>query len=93
MVDLSALKTPSAVQRRAFAEHLKRFEAHDVAYNQGSALIAPNAVVKGVLTAVFWLAPPKFPHQAFANEADAARWAQGRLDAQRARPSPGMGAP
>ena len=44
--DMSQLRTmPSAKQRRMFAEHLGRFEPHDVAWNHGSVIVEPNAPV------------------------------------------------
>ena len=82
VVELSNLTKADAKQRRTFADHLKRFEQHDVRWNGGSALIVPSAWLRGLVTAVFWLAPPKFPHQAFAKRTDALEWAQLQLDAK-----------
>jgi hypothetical protein len=82
VVELSNLRKANAKQRRMFADHLKRFEPHDVQWNGGSALVVPNAWLRGLVTAVFWLAPPKFPHQAFARRSDALEWAQMQLDAK-----------
>lgn len=82
VVELSNLSKANAKQRRMFAEHLKRFEAHDITWNGGSALIVPRAWLRGLVTAVFWIAPPKFPHQAFAKRTDALEWAQIQLDAK-----------
>lgn len=80
VADMSQLTAmPSAKQRRTFAEHLARFEPHDVAWNHGSAIVAPNALVKGALTAVFWMAPPKFPNQAFSTFEQALAWARDQL--------------
>jgi hypothetical protein len=82
VVELSNLTKANAKQRRAFAEHLKRFEEHDVQWNAGSALIVPSSWLRGLVTAVFWISPPKFPHQAFAKRMDALEWAQLQLDAK-----------
>jgi hypothetical protein len=82
VVELSHITQANAKQRRIFAEHLKRFEAHDVQWNAGSALIVPSGWLRGLVTAVFWISPPKFPHQAFAKRADALQWAQLQLDAK-----------
>ncbi|MFW2388245.1 MAG: hypothetical protein ACN4G0_07910, partial [Polyangiales bacterium] len=82
VAELSNLRKASSKQRRMFAEHLKRFEAHDVAWNGGSALVVPRAWLRGLVTAVFWISPPKFPHQAFARRTDALEWAQMQLDAK-----------
>jgi hypothetical protein len=82
VVELSNLTKTTATQRKMFAEHLKRFEHHDVRWNGGSALVVPSGWLRGLVTAVFWLAPPKFPHQAFAKRSDALEWAQLQLDAK-----------
>lgn len=79
VVDLSAIREASASQRKIFAEHLARFEAHDIAYNCGSALVVPSAVLRGLVTAVFWVKPPKFPNQLFEKREDALAWATRQL--------------
>lgn len=87
VVELSNLRKANAGQRKLFAEHLKRFEEHDVRWNVGSALVVPRAWLRGLVTAVFWVSPPKFPHQAFGWRSDALEWAQLQLDAKVAEPS------
>lgn len=79
VVDLTHLRHVPATQRKLFAEHLKRFEPHDVAHNRGSALIIPNSFVRGIVTAIFWLSPPMFPNKAFDTRPDAMAWARKRL--------------
>ena len=86
VVELSNLRKANAGQRKLFAEHLKRFEEHDVRWNAGSALVVPSAWLRGLVTAVFWISPPKFPHQAFARRSNALQWAQLQLDAKLAEP-------
>ena len=82
VVELSNLTKATATQRRMFADHLKRFEPHDVRWNGGSAIVVPSGWIRGLVTAVFWLSPPKFPHQAFAKRSDALEWAKLQLDAK-----------
>jgi len=82
VVELSNLTKANAKQRRVFAEHLKRFEHHDVQWNGGSALVVPSGWLRGLVTAVFWISPPKFANQAFARRTDALEWAQLQLDAK-----------
>ena len=88
VVNLAGVLRASAGQRRLVGEHLKRFESHDVTYNQGSALIVPNTFVRGLVTAVFWLNPPSFPNQCFATTEDAREWATQRLGAAGVRLPP-----
>jgi 1,2-phenylacetyl-CoA epoxidase PaaB subunit len=82
VVELSNLTKANAKQRKVFAEHLKRFEEHDLQWNGGSALIVPSGWLRGLVTAVFWISPPRFPNQAFAKRTDALEWAQLQLDAK-----------
>lgn len=79
VADLTDLARVPPTQRKLFADHLKRFETHDVQYNQGSAIVVPSAMLRGVMTAVFWMSPPKFPNRAFATRKEAIAWAQERL--------------
>jgi len=79
VVDLSNLLTATPKQRRLFSEHLSRFEPHDIAYNRGSALVVPNAMLRGIVTAVFWMKRPRFPNEFFATPAEARRWAEAQL--------------
>ena len=76
VVDLSGVLSATAQQRNLFSERFKRIEPHDRAYNQGSALIVPNAFVRGIVTAVFWLKPPSFPNQCFPDAKQAFAWAE-----------------
>jgi hypothetical protein len=85
VVDLTAIREATANQRRLFAEHLARFEPHDIAYNCGSALIVPNAVLRGIVTAVFWIKRPKFPNQLFEKREDAMVWAMKQLRARKTK--------
>jgi hypothetical protein len=86
VVDLSGIVHATATQRRLFSEHLSRFEHHDVAYNQGSALIVPNAVLRGLVTAVFWMKRPGFPNECFPTREEATAWATAQL--AKAKPGP-----
>lgn len=81
VVDLGSIMKATARQRSLFSEHLARFEHHDVSFNQGSALIVPNAFVRGIVTAVFWMKSPRFPNECFATRDAAIIWAIERLRA------------
>lgn len=82
VVDLSNITKASATQRKVFAEHLKRFEEHDVRWNAGSALIVPAGWLRGVVTAVFWISPPRFPNKIFAGPFEGRSWAKRQLEAK-----------
>ncbi len=82
VIDLSNVTKAPATQRRAFAEHLKRFEEFSARWNTGSALIVPSGWLRGLVTAVFWISPPKFPYQLFSGPIEAERWAKKQLAAE-----------
>lgn len=80
VVDLSNIRSITAKQRKTMSDHLARFEYHDLAYNRGSAIVVPNAFLRGIVTAVFWLKPPRFPNQSFSTRDEALRWASSKHD-------------
>jgi hypothetical protein len=82
ITDLSHITKAPATQRKAFAEHLRRFEEFSARWNAGSALIVPSAWLRGLVTAVFWMSPPKFPNQLFSEPLEAESWAKKQLAAK-----------
>jgi len=82
VIDLSNVAKAPATQRKALAEHLKRFGELSVRWYAGSALIVPSPWLRGVVTAVTWLSPPKFPYQLFSEPIEAERWAREQLAAK-----------
>lgn len=79
LVDLSNMTSASAVQRRRFAEHVKSFEPFDIKYTVGVAAIVPNPLMRGLVTAVYWITPPKFPNRVFARMDDGVAWLHEQL--------------
>jgi len=82
VIDLSNVTKAPATQRKELAEHLERFEELSVPWYAGSALIVPSPWLRGVVTAVTWLSPPKFPYQLFSKPIEAERWAKKQLAAK-----------
>ena len=66
VIDMSNITKAPATQRKALAEHLKRFDEFGVRWNAGSALIVPSPWLRGLVTAVTWFSPPSFPYQLFS---------------------------
>lgn len=63
IADFAGIESTTATQRRMFAEHQVAVEAVDRAHNAGAAIVIPNAMVRGVVTAVYWIKPPVYPYQ------------------------------
>jgi len=85
VIDMSNITKAPATQRRELAEHLKRFHDFGVRWNAGSALIVPSSWLRGLVTAVAWLSPPKFPYQLSPEPIEAERWAKQQLAAKLAQ--------
>ena len=77
--DLSDIAKAPATHRKALAEHIKRHEEFSARWNAGAALVVPSAWLRGLVTAVFWISPPRYPHQTFSNPLEAERWATEQL--------------
>lgn len=78
--DLSKITKAPATHRKALAEHIKRHEEFSARWNAGAALVVPSPWLRGLVTAVFWVSPPKYPHETFAETLEAERWARKQLD-------------
>ncbi len=82
VIDMSNIARAPATQRKALGEHLKRFDEFGVRWNAGSALIVPTAWLRGLVTAVTWVSPPRFPSQLFSEPLEAESWAKKQLAAK-----------
>jgi len=82
VVDISRVREVPATQRKIFARHLEDFESFERRWNRGSALVVPNALVRGVVTAIFWLKKPVYPCELFAEPREARAWARARLQGE-----------
>jgi hypothetical protein len=83
VIDMSNITKAPATQRQALAEHLKRFGELSVRWYAGSALIVPSPWLRGLVTAVTWISPPRFPYQLFSESLEAESWAKQQLAAKR----------
>ena len=43
-------------------------------YVTRAAYIAPKQIVRGIITAIFWIQSPVYPHRVFGDRASAERW-------------------
>jgi hypothetical protein len=88
--DMTDAGVPSALQRRKLADHMKNHAAKIQRLVRGLGVIAPSPVLRGVITALFWVAQPGMPHRIFATRDEALTWAAAIVGAGQAsapRPS------
>lgn len=70
---------PNAKHRARQAEWMKEHEALSKLHSAGYAFIIPSSFLRGVLTAILWLAPMPAPHVIVASLAEGERWCRQRL--------------
>jgi len=82
VMDSSGLANVSAKSRRIVADHLSRNRAVMKAYVAGIAVVVPNALLRGVFTAITWMVPLEFPHAVVDTREAGLRWAERALAAR-----------
>lgn len=81
VVDALGIKElPSALVRRAITDWMQRVESIGQRYTLGMAMATPSAIVRGAMTAVNWVVPPKIPMSYEPTMAAAVDWAIARLE-------------
>lgn len=72
ITDLSGLVgLPEAATRRRIADWNNGIEARARRYTIATAVIAPNSLLRGAMTALHWLSPPPYPQAIVADSAAA----------------------
>lgn len=74
LVDISAVKSSSAKNRQRIAQSQKQLAAEMKSRVIAQAYVAPTALIRGALTAVFWLDSPPWPVRVFVDHAQALEW-------------------
>jgi hypothetical protein len=86
LFDLTRAGMPNAVQRRRLANHVRD---HSMAIRRsvrGLGVLLTSPVVRGMVTAIFWVAPPPVPYRLFSTRAEAVAWAESLDDEAARRP-------
>ncbi len=95
---LDAQNTPgvSASQRQILGEHMQSTKAFSSKYCAGTAMVFDSTLMRGMMTAIFWLSQPQHATKVFSQKPDAIFWAKSRLEtftagSNAARPNAGQG--
>jgi hypothetical protein len=81
ILDARRASLAPATQRTMQASWLKTHEAAIRARSVGMSFIFSNAIIRGTMTAVFWLQRPPVPHHVAATELEARAWCTSQLEA------------
>ena len=80
IIDTSHMKSfPGAKTRKSLAEGEQLTARLETTYNKGNAFVVTNPVMRSIMTAVYWLSSPHYPHSFFGTFADALDWAGNQL--------------
>jgi hypothetical protein len=74
VIDLVQATPGSATQRRIQAEWIRTNERVLAQAFRAAAIVTDNALIRGTVTAVFWIRPLPMPTHMAATVADAERW-------------------
>jgi hypothetical protein len=85
ILDCSRVRKVSAKQRGILAKHEEDIKPFARRYNAGLAFVIASPLVRGMITAVTWLAPLVYPHDIFADMPSAEAWCRGQLARAQAR--------
>ena len=81
LVDARKAAPMSARQRKQQADWQRKHERILRENTAGTAFVVSNAVIRGLLTAIFWLQPLPHEHLVTQSMAEAEGWCRARLDA------------
>lgn len=79
IVDASGAKTLKGTHRQMVAEWNKANAEKLAKYRVGLVLVTRSAVLRGMITAVYWVFTPPFPYKAVDSIDSAFVWARERL--------------
>lgn len=74
LIDLSKAVVSSATQRQQHGEWIARHEQQLRAQFSAAALVCDNPLIRGGITAVFWIRPLPLPSHVAANVQQAEHW-------------------
>jgi len=70
---------PSAHQRQMVAAQMARLDAFTREYCAGFGFVFDSALLRGIMTAIFWIKKPGYPTDVFSDVASAAEWCGAQL--------------
>jgi hypothetical protein len=81
---------PTAIVRRAITDWMKRVEVLGEQYMLGMAMVTSSSIVRGAMTAVNWIVPPRVPMTYEPTLEAAVKWSIERLEAGGVAASPAL---
>jgi hypothetical protein len=82
VLDARGADQMSAAHRRRVAQWLTEHREELRRYHVALAFVSSSALIRGVLTAIYWLHPPPYPYKMFASLDEAKTWAREMIQAR-----------
>lgn len=79
LYDALEAEVPTATQRQKQGSWLARNEAVLRRNVRGTAFVIGNPLIRGALTAIFWIRPTPVPYIVAGTRSEAERWARGLM--------------
>jgi len=70
---------PSAHQRQMVSAQMARLDAYTREYCAGFAFVFDSALMRGIMTAIFWVNKPGYPTNVFGDVGSATEWCSTQL--------------
>lgn len=83
IIDANASRGFSATQRQMQAEYVASGLTLSKQFLRAFAFVASSAMQRGMLTAIFWLNKPHWPHRTFRTAEEATAWVRDCLRSER----------
>jgi hypothetical protein len=82
IVDARQVQSAPAVQRKRFGEQENASRPYTGTYHAGAAMVVSSQLVRGLITAVYWLSPPNYQHIVTTDMRSAEAWIEARRQAE-----------
>jgi len=79
VIDARKGSPPTAKQRAMLSTFRAEVQAHVAEHCRGVAFVFDSVVMRGIMTAMFWVRGPDTPHAVFASIEDAISWSRERV--------------
>lgn len=86
VTDASFVQSATATQRRIVADSDIRLREHDRKWCAGAGIVAKSALMRGAITAIYWMSPPVYPYRVFSNLTEAVVWCRSLFETPTGRP-------
>ena len=80
IVDMSQMSPVNPDMRRKVAAWLAEHQEELKKYRLGSAIVVKSNVIRGIITAIYWLQPPPYPYSICSNRDEALAWSKGIIE-------------